>query len=188
MAAQFFKSSLLAALLGTAPYLPVSAASTISPSQFPSRVLEVHNAVRAQAGVPALAWDPALGAAAASYAIVLALTNSFHHSPPETRRGAGENLWMGTRGAFSYEQMLDAWRSERGQFVPGVFPAVSRSGKWEDVGHYTQMVWPTTTHVGCAIASNSTEDFLVCRYSPAGNVLGRPVPYSVAKTLTAARY
>jgi hypothetical protein len=39
------------------------------------------------------------------------------------------------------------------------------------------MVWPTTTRIGCAIASNARNDFLVCRYSPTGNVMGRPVPY-----------
>ena len=82
---------------------------------------------------------------------------------------------MGTRGAFSFEAMVGGWSSERKDFVPGVFPAVSRAGSWEKVGHYTQMVWPTTTRVGCAIASNATSDYLVCRYSPAGNVIGRPL-------------
>jgi hypothetical protein len=47
------------------------------------------------------------------------------------------------------------------------------------------MVWPTTTKVGCAIASNARHDFLVCRYSPAGNVMGRSVPYT---TLASAAY
>jgi hypothetical protein len=60
-------------------------------------------------------------------------------------------------------------------FQRGVFPAVSRTGNWEDVGHYTQIVWPTTTRVGCAIASTSRTDYLVCRYSPAGNIDGRPI-------------
>jgi hypothetical protein len=106
----------------------------------------------------------------------LAITNSFHHSDRRARRGTGENLWMGTHGAFSYEAMVAGWSSERRNFVPGVFPAVSRSGRWEDVGHYTQMVWPATTRLGCAVASNTTSDFLVCRYAAAGNIDGRPVP------------
>lgn len=144
--------------------------------QFPARILSLHNAVRAQAGVPPLGWDPALGQQAASYGMELALTNSFHHSDRSTRHGAGENLWMGTRGAYSYEAMVGAWSSERRNFVPGVFPAVSRSGNWQDVGHYSQMVWPTTTRIGCALVSNKTTDFLVCRYALAGNIDGRPVP------------
>lgn len=143
-------------------------------------MLAVHNAARTQAGVAPLAWDSTLGDAAARFAVQLALTNSFHHSDRHARPGIGENLWMGTRGVFSYEAMAGRWASERRDFVPGIFPAVSRSGNWESVGHYTQMVWPSTTRVGCAVASNARNDFLVCRYSPAGNVDGRPVPYAAS--------
>lgn len=180
---KFVKASLAALLAGSA-----AATAATAPSQFPARVLAVHNAARTQAGVAPLAWDAALGDAAARYAVQLALTNSFQHSDRRARPGIGENLWMGSRGAFSYEAMVGRWASERRDFVPGVFPAVSRSGNWETVGHYTQMVWPTTTRVGCAVASNARNDFLVCRYSPAGNVDGRPVPYVVtASASTSAR-
>jgi hypothetical protein len=79
---------------------------------------------------------------------------------------------MGTQGAFTIESMVGAWASERRMFVPGVFPAVSRTGNWADVAHYTQMVWPKTERIGCALASNRKIDYLVCRYSPAGNIDG----------------
>jgi hypothetical protein len=171
--------ALVAALLGIGSATAATGAANIV-SQFPARILAAHNAVRAQAGMPPLAWDPALAQGAAAYAVQLAFTNSFQHSSRNARLGTGENLWMGTRGAYSYESMVDGWASERRYFRPGVFPAVSRSGNWEDVGHYTQMVWPTTTKVGCALASNASVDYLVCRYSPAGNVDGRPVPYAAA--------
>ena len=173
---RLIKASLAAALAGLGFGAPATAASNNLASQFPALVLAAHNAARAQAGVQPLAWDPALGDAAAAYATQLALTNSFHHSDRKARAGTGENLWMGTHGAFSYSSMVGTWASERRYFVPGVFPAVSRSGNWEDVGHYTQMVWPTTTRVGCAVASNGANDFLVCRYASAGNVDGRRVP------------
>lgn len=184
---RFVKAPVLAALFGLGFQAPAMAASTANvASQFPARMLAVHNAVRAQAGVGPLSWDPALGQAAANYAMQMAFTNRFEHSDRSARRGIGENLWMGTRGAFGYEQMLRGWVSERSMFVPGVFPAVSRSGNWADVGHYTQMVWPTTTRVGCAVAANARTEYLVCRYSPAGNVDGRPVPYTASAT-TATR-
>jgi uncharacterized protein YkwD len=175
---KFMKAPLLAALVTLALPTPVAAASANLASQFPTRVIAAHNAARAQAGVGPIAWDSALANGAAAYAMQLALTNRFQHSDRRARPGTGENLWMGTRGAYSYEAMVGGWTSERRYFVPGVFPAVSRSGSWEDVGHYTQMVWPTTTRVGCAVASNASADYLVCRYSPAGNVDGRPVPYA----------
>ena len=169
-----FTKIMLAAALACANGRAVAGPTELA-AQMPARILAAHNQVRAAAGVPALAWDPTLGDAAANYAVYLAVTNSFQHSDPSHRAGTGENLWMGTRGAFSFEAMVDGWSSERRDFVPGVFPAVSRGGSWEKVGHYTQMVWPTTTRVGCAIASNATRDYLVCRYSPAGNVMGRPL-------------
>jgi hypothetical protein len=179
---RLIKAPLIAAIIGAAlasPLAPAGAASNVA-SEMPARILAMHNAARAEARVPPLTWDPALGDSAARYAVFLALTNSFQHSDRSQRPGTGENLWMGTRGAFSYEAMVASWSNERRDFVPGLFPSVSRSGNWEDVGHYTQMVWPTTTKVGCALATNARSDFLVCRYSPAGNVNGRPVPYVTA--------
>jgi uncharacterized protein YkwD len=152
-----------------------AAASNDLASQLPARIVAAHNAVRARAGAAPLVWDPSLGQAAATYATELALTNSFHHSDRSARRDTGENLWMGTHGAFSYDAMVGTWASERRYFVPGVFPAVSRSGRWQDVGHYTQIIWPTTTRIGCAVASNGANDFLVCRYATAGNIDGRVV-------------
>jgi len=146
----------------------------------PSRILAAHNRVRADAGAPPLVWDRKLGDAAANYAVYLALTNSFQHSDQSHRLDTGENLWTGTHGAFDYEAMVRGWSSERSDFVPGVFPAVSRDGAWEKVGHYTQMVWPTTTRVGCAVASTASRDYLVCRYFPAGNVMGKPLITNVS--------
>jgi hypothetical protein len=154
---------------------PGIAASNSFAGQFPARVLAAHNAVRAQAGVAPLVWDPTLGNSAAAYARQMAITSVFAHSDRKARRGVGENLWMGTRGAFSLERMVSDWASERSMFRAGIFPAVTRTANWSDVGHYTQIIWPTTTHVGCALASTGRADYLVCHYSPAGNVDGRPV-------------
>ena len=54
-------------------------------------------------------------------------------------------------------------------FRPGAFPDNSATGDWHAVAHYTQIVWPTTTEVGCALASSATTDYFVCRYAPTGN-------------------
>jgi hypothetical protein len=82
---------------------------------------------------------------------------------------------MGSRGAYAPELMVGSWIAERRDFHPGVFPAVSRTGSWSDVGHYTQMIWPSTTTVGCAIHRGSRWDFLICRYTPKGNIDGNRV-------------
>lgn len=70
--------------------------------------------------------------------------------------------------------MIESFGNEKQYFVGGIFPDVSSTGDWQDVGHYTQVVWRDTTEVGCAIASANGNDILVCRYSPPGNVPGQP--------------
>ena len=166
--------------------LPLIAVVAASPApgqapfanQFPARILAAHNAERARAGVAPLTWDNALGTAAAAYAQQMAFTGRFAHSDRSKRPGTGENLWMGSRGLFSVEAMVSGWASEKRYFTPGVFPNVSRSGDWVDVGHYTQMIWPSTQRVGCALASTPRTDYLVCRYATKGNVDGRAVGYA----------
>jgi len=140
------------------------------------RILAVHNRERATVGAPALVWDPALAASAAAYAPQLAQLPTLAHSPRETRQGQGENLWRGTAGAFSLDEILGTWIGERRLFRAGTFPNVSQSGHWSDVSHYSQMIWPTTTRIGCAFHRAQRWDYLICRYSPAGNVAGQRVP------------
>lgn len=147
---------------------------------FPQRILQAHNATRAEVGVAPLQWDNQLGSEAAQYAVQLALSRNFAHSAAAARKGAGENLWMGTRGAFSVELMVARWQNERAQFMNGIFPNIARVGSWHDVGHYTQMVWPGTRRVGCALAANESTEYLVCRYFPAGNVMGTMVSFRSA--------
>ena len=138
-----------------------------------ARLLAAHNRERAHVGVAPLRWDPALAAAAASYGPTLARTGGLRHSPRADRRGQRENLWMGTRGAYSPEQMVGNWVAEKAYYRNGQFPNVSRTGNWADVAHYTQVIWRGTTHVGCAIYPTRNWDYLICRYSPPGNVDGR---------------
>jgi hypothetical protein len=121
-----------------------------------------------------MAWDPELARAAASYGPALAASGRLVHSPRETRPGQRENLAMGQHGAFAPEQLMGIWVAEKRNFFPGIFPNVSRTGSWLDVSHYTQMVWRTTTRVGCAFYQTPRTDYLICRYSPPGNVDGRP--------------
>ena len=83
---------------------------------------------------------------------------------------------MGTAGAYSTESMVGSWASEKTMFRRGIFPNVSTTGNWLDVSHYTQMIWRTTTAVGCAVHRARGMDYLICRYSPRGNQDGRAVP------------
>jgi hypothetical protein len=168
---------MIAALSASTAAVPVPSTLTIPPATATAmRIVAFHNQLRAAAGVPLLYWDAGLAAAADSYAAELARTGRWQHSPSASRFGQGENLWMGTRGAYPIDQMLGSWASEGRMFRPGRFPHVSRTGNWSDVGHYTQMIWRGSVRVGCAVRSSGRFDYLVCRYSPAGNVMGVTVP------------
>ena len=133
-----------------------------------------HNAARAKVGVPPLVWNDALAADALAYARQMAATGRFAHADqPQGPGREGENLWTGTRGAYRYSEMVDAWVAERRYFRNGVTPDFSTTGNYEDVAHYTQIIWRGSTAVGCALASSASDDYLVCRYSPPGNVVGQ---------------
>ena len=137
--------------------------------------LDVHNAARAEFGTAPLSWSEKLEREARQWAQVLAREEKFYHSPRESREGAGENLWMGTVGRFPARRMIDLFVEEKRFFKPGLFPKVSRTGDWSDVGHYTQIVWGETREVGCATARSARHEYLVCRYFPAGNIIGREI-------------
>jgi hypothetical protein len=139
---------------------------------FRASMIAAHNDARRRYGVAPLVWDDALARDARIYAATLASKNRFEHDLQVRRPPQGENLWMGTRTAYSYSAMIGALVDERRFFRPGRFPAVSRTGNWSHVGHYTQIIWPTSQRVGCATASNRANDYLVCRYVPAGNIMG----------------
>jgi hypothetical protein len=142
---------------------------------FAWRLLSAHNAERGRARVPALNWSSALARDAGSWADALARKGRLEHASSDARHGTGENLWMGSAGHYSAEDMVRGFVSEREKFRAGTFPHVSRTGNWSDVGHYTQLIWPSTQEVGCAVSKGENRDVLVCRYAPAGNIVGQKI-------------
>ncbi len=155
---------------------PVAAQVTVVPSEtVAQRLLDAQNAERVRLGLRPFTWSAKLAEHARKWAQTLATSDMFEHSPVGADGGEGENLWYGTKGDYSPEEMIGFFVDEGKQFKRSTFPDVSTTGDWQDVGHYTQIVWKDTREVGCTIASNTVRDFLVCRYAPAGNVVGQPV-------------
>jgi uncharacterized protein YkwD len=166
----------VAALGALAAGQPAAAQVTVVPSETVGpRLLAAQNAERVRLGLRPLAWSDKLAEHAKKWAQTLAVSDMFEHAPVGADGGEGENLWFGTKDDYAPEEMIGFFIDEGKQFKRGTFPDVSTTGRWEDVGHYTQLVWKDTREVGCAIASNARRDMLVCRYSPAGNVVGQPV-------------
>ena len=139
---------------------------------FDQRILAAHNRERSGLGLVPLSWNPALARTARRWADYLAATGRFEHAPENYAAPEGENLWAGSKGYFTPEAMVGAWVREKRFFRPGLFPDNSTTGRVQDVGHYTQLVWRATTQVGCAESASGSEDILVCRYAEAGNYRG----------------
>ncbi|KAL6305786.1 CAP domain-containing protein [Sparassis latifolia] len=148
-----------------------SASSSSVPSPSPttgpaeiSAYLSLHNSYRAEYGAAPLTWSTDLQASAESWAQGC----QFRHSDGALGP-VGENLAAGT-GSFSPLAAVNLFISDASQYDP-LNPTFS---------HFTQVVWKSTTQLGCAVAScDSIFDpsfgqatYHVCLYNPVGNVVG----------------
>lgn len=121
-------------------------------------ILKRHNVYRCMHGVPALKWSSSVERGAERDV----KANGFKHT---SRDGVGENLAWRSNGYNGVASVAD-WYNEI-EYTPGQQGAVSRFGS--RTGHYTQVVWKGTTHVGCGYYNN----VLSCQYSPPGNYGGQ---------------
>ncbi|HUJ57824.1 MAG TPA: CAP domain-containing protein [Kofleriaceae bacterium] len=146
-----------------------------------------HNVVRAMvdttgiaAGpLPPLAWDPNLASYAAAWAAMCQSTGGqlLDHDPNRTNVAGyayiGENIYASS-GTATAQGAVDAWAAEKQYFT---YPDTCATG--QVCGHYTQVVWRDTTHVGCALQNCPALQFpsnIVCDYGPGGNYEGQ-APY-----------
>ncbi len=126
-----------------------------------------HNKVRADVGVGPLQWSNDIAAFAQQWAEQLAQSSCAmkHRSP----NAYGENLFQGTFGAYTAVDASKAWETEKKDYRGG---ALTESN-WHPAGHYTQMVWRQTSHLGCGQAVCRNTLIVACNYDPPGNFMGR---------------
>jgi hypothetical protein len=155
------------------PPLPqrLMASDPMDPAQ--EQMLAAHNKYRSEVGVPPLSWSSELASNAQIWAEYLA--TRAHRLQHSGLAGTGENVAEWTSGHKTPSQLIDLWAEEKELFTPGIFPHVSRTGKWETIAHYSQIIWMETTQVGCGFANGDGNDYLVCLYSPQGNVFTEKV-------------
>lgn len=126
-----------------------------------------HNQVRASVGVAPLVWSPELSRYAQDWANQLAANNcQLAHRP---NRPYGESLFWTSSGATA-QYVVDFWAAESANYD------IETNSCNGICGHYTQIVWATTTHVGCGMAACGSQQVWVCNYDPPGNLYGQK-PY-----------
>lgn len=148
--------------------------SNLSPEDAQA-VLDHHNKIRNDLGIPPLTWSEEVAAYAQAWADTLANSNDcnlIHHENSD--KGYGENLFGGSSAeSFKAIDASLAWYSEKEKYT---YSKVG-DGNWIETGHYTQMIWKNTKEVGVGIATcPSGGVVVVANYSPAGNFSGE-FPY-----------
>jgi hypothetical protein len=140
-----------------------------------SDCLTAHNKYRELVGRQPLTFSAAAQQVAQNWANRLAATNSFEHS---YTKGYGENLYRKTGGSSSCADAVTAWFEEYPYYPSGMKIG---DGDFHAYGHFTQLIWPATTQVGCAKASNGPSTTYVCEYLPPGNMMGQRLQYSIPR-------
>ena len=93
------------------------------------------------------------------------------HGSSESRRGMGENLAAAMQSGGEpldkvYQQTASfQWYNEIKDYN------FNSPGFNMDTGHFTQVVWKSTTKVGFGYAANANSCYVCARYNPAGNMM-----------------
>ncbi len=124
-------------------------------------ILATHNKFRQWHHAPPLVWDDEL----ARYAERYASKCLFKHSGSPF----GENL---AAGYPSVSAAVGVWYAEHERY------SYARPGFSYATGHFTQVVWRATQRLGCAYVvcdgkEGTPGNYLVCEYSPAGNIASK---------------
>ncbi|KAJ7955754.1 pathogenesis-related protein PR-1-like [Quillaja saponaria] len=132
----------------------------------PYQFLAPQNAARSALKLRPLVWDARLARYAKRYANQRLFDCALRHS----NGPFGENIFWGSGNGWTPAQAVTAWVAERQWYN---YRSNSCAGD-QECGHYTQIVWSTTTRVGCAKVNcfGGKGVFMTCNYDPPGNYVG----------------
>uniref|UniRef100_A0A672J0F4 Golgi-associated plant pathogenesis-related protein 1-like n=1 Tax=Salarias fasciatus TaxID=181472 RepID=A0A672J0F4_SALFA len=133
---------------------------------FQEEFLESHNAYRAAHGAPPLTLSDSLTASAQRWADYLLQLGQMQHS----NMGTGENIyckWGSSSEALTGREAVDKWYSEIKDYD------YRYPGFRYNTGHFTQVVWRSSTELGVGVATDGHRVFVVGQYLPPGNYSNR---------------
>lgn len=139
-------------------------------SKFETDALEAHNKYRKRHAVSPLELSKDLCDTAQEYADHLAKSNTFEHSGDPVY---GENLYWSWSSdpawVLTGDEPVDSWYDEKKGYNYAREPRDSESG------HFTQLVWAKSRYLGVGLTKSSSTGkyFVVMKYDPAGNFLGK---------------
>jgi len=138
-------------------------------------IIDLHNRIRSEVGSGPLAWSKEIAGYAQEWVNHLAKTAcSLRHRPLSGKYAQkhGENGFIGTIGYHEIGEAIRLWELEKqdykGQGITG--------SNYRLFGHYTQVVWRTSTQMGCGKAECNGRILFFCNYHPRGNIFGE-MPY-----------
>jgi len=76
----------------------------------------------------------------------------------------GENIAMTSKSDPTGEEIVQMWYDEILKYN------FKKPGFASGTGHFTQVVWKDTTHIGIGVARGNRGTFVVANYEPAGNI------------------
>jgi len=129
----------------------------------------VHNVLRRQHGAPLLQWSDECAEYAQKQADECQCNGGLSHGSTEAPSGShGQNLAWSSAGigaGWSVEKAVRSWYGEIEEYD------WSQPGFQSGTGHFTQVIWKSTTHVGVGVSTDGKN--IAANYYPAGNVQGR---------------
>lgn len=116
--------------------------------------LNLHNQARAAAGTAPLIWNEAIAQSAQGWADGCRVGSHSYLA-------YGENISWGAGQSCSAS--AQQWIAEGANWIQGM-------GFTMGTGHFTQIMWRSTTQIGCGLSNCGGTNFVVCQYDTPGNL------------------
>eukprot|EP00798_Chlamydomonas_sp_ICE-L_P006244 gene6244-2866_t len=171
-----------------APPSPPFSDDTSNCTKKDSGVISFVNGVRGTHASSLVSWDRTLVASAKTFANSIAARGCPAALAPSGTAGVGENIWAQKQagmsvldiGKYTCDTPLGLWYGQGMKYNFTQTPWTDNQGNFANLGSFTQLMWDSSTRIGCYFAQNQTFstalgrvteecNVFVCHFSPAGN-------------------